>query len=418
MNETAPGSPKKPLILTGITASLCLFLVLHIQSTTKNTLTKYLPWIDTTAEIKLEATMAHLRLEKLLSGDSDTEVSKLIHHLKQAEQATIAVLDGTKTQKRSHHALSDPMLRKHANQLLYQLISYRNGTLNLLSAAELNGSEKTPNQNYDNNFWNLIQKIDDLEAAIQKHAQIEKETNDSLLLLLLLAIVGMTGISIFAFGRFAHNRANYIRQLSEANRRISEQNTQLLKTSQTDQLTGLPNRQMLVTIAKQILGRVHRQDLCMSLTFIDLDFFKPINDEFGHSVGDKVLVSLTKTIKAHLRDGDVLARLAGDEFILLLQEKNREQLEQSLEKILGRIRICLESPIVYHPKEIHIRFSAGSAIAPNHSMEFDELLHLADLAMYESKNQGRGQHYFYCADTIKIPEYSIKETLAPEAATE
>lgn len=418
MKETAPGSPKKPLILTGITASLCLFLVLHIQSTTKNTLTKYLPWIDAAAEIKLEATMAHLRLEKLLSGDSDAEVSKLIQHLEQAEQATIAILDGTKTEKRSHHALKDPVLRKHANQLLYQLISFRNGTLNLLSAAELNSSETTPNQNYDNNFWNLIHKIDDLETAIQKHAEIEKESNDSSLFLLLLAIVGTTGISIFSIGRYTFNRANYIRQLSEANRRISEQNTQLLKTSQTDQLTGLPNRQMLVTIAKQMLGRVHRQDICMSLTFIDLDFFKPINDEYGHSVGDKVLVSLTKTIKAHLRDGDVLARLAGDEFILLLQEKNREQLEQSLEKILGRIRICLEKPIVHHPKEIHIRFSAGTAIAPTNSMEFDELLHLADLAMYESKNQGRGQHYFYCADTIKVPEYSIKETLAPEAATE
>jgi len=418
MKETAPGSPKKPLILTGITASLCLFLVLHIQSTTKNTLTKYLPWIDATAEIKLEATMAHLRLEKLLSGDADTEISKLIQHLEQAEKVTIAVLDGTKTEKRAYHALTDPLLRKHANQLLFQLTSFRNGTLNLLTAAKLSSSDNPINQNYDNNFWNLIQKIDDLEAAIQKHAQIEKETNDSLLLLLLLTIVGMTGISIFAIGRFTHNRANYIRQLSEANRRISEQNTQLLKTSQTDQLTGLPNRQMLLTIAKQILGRVHRQDICMSLTFIDLDFFKPINDEFGHSVGDKVLVSLTKMIKSHLRDGDVLARLAGDEFILLLQENNSDQLERSLEQILGRIKICLENPIVHHPKEIHIRFSAGTSIAPIHSMEFDELLNLADLAMYESKNQGRGQHYFYCADTIKVPEYSIKETLAPEAATE
>ena len=418
MNETAPGSPKKPLILTGITAFLCLFLVLHIQSTTKNTLTKYLPWTDAAAEIKLEATMAHLRLEKLLSGDSDAEVSKLIQHLEQAEQATIAILDGSKTEKRSYRALSDPALRKYANQLLFQLTSFRNGTLNLLTAAQLDNPDNKIKQNYDNNFWSLIQKIDDLEAAIQKHALIEKETNDSSLFLLLLAIVGMTGISIFSIAKFTHNRANYIRQLSEANRRISEQNTQLLKTSQTDQLTGLPNRQMLVTIAKQILGRVHRQDTCMSLTFIDLDFFKPINDEFGHSVGDKVLVSLTKTIKAHLRDGDVLARLAGDEFILLLQEKNREQLENSLEQILRRIGICLEHPIVHHPKEIHIRFSAGTAIAPIHSMEFDELLHLADLAMYESKNQGRGQHYFYSVDAIKVPEYSIKELLAPEAATE
>ena len=229
----------------------------------------------------------------------------------------------------------------------------------------------------------------------------------------------MTAISIISIAKYTLNRANYIRQLSEANKRISEQNVQLLKSSQTDQLTGLPNRQMLLTIAKQMLGRVHRQKICMSLTFIDLDFFKPINDEFGHSVGDKVLVSLTTTIKQHLRDGDVLARLAGDEFILLLQENSIEELERSLEQILGRIRSCLEDPIIHHPKEIHIRFSAGTAVAPSHSMEFDQLLHFADLAMYESKKQGRGLHYFYDSSTFhKNSVEAVTELPVPEAATE
>jgi diguanylate cyclase (GGDEF)-like protein len=415
MKETAPGSPKIPLVVTGITASLCLFLVLHIESTSKNTLTKYLPWINATAEIKLEATMAHLRLEKLLSGETGIDVEKVIGHLGQAEQLTVAMLDGNQ----NYHSFADPVLRIHANQLLYQLVSFRNGTINLIAATDLNSSNVRLSRNYDNNFWTLIEKIDDLESAIQNYVQEEKKTNDSSLLLLLLAISGMTAISIISIAKYTLNRANYIRQLSEANKRISEQNVQLLKSSQTDQLTGLPNRQMLLTIAKQMLGRVHRQNICMSLTFIDLDFFKPINDEFGHSVGDKVLVSLTSTIKQHLRDGDVLARLAGDEFILLLQENSIEELERSLEQILGRIRSCLEDPIIHHPKEIHIRFSAGTAVAPSHSMEFDQLLHFADLAMYESKKQGRGLHYFY--DSAAFQKNSVElltEPLAPEAATE
>ncbi len=415
MKETAPGSPKIPLVVTGITASLCLFLVLHIESTSKNTLTKYLPWINATAEIKLEATMAHLRLEKLLSGETGIDVEKVIGHLGQAEQLTVAMLDGNQ----NYHSFADPVLRINANQLLYQLVSFRNGTINLIAATDLNSSNVRLSRNYDNNFWTLIEKIDDLESAIQNYVQEEKKTNDSSLLLLLLAISGMTAISIISIAKYTLNRANYIRQLSDANKRISEQNVQLLKSSQTDQLTGLPNRQMLLTIAKQMLGRVHRQKICMSLTFIDLDFFKPINDEFGHSVGDKVLVSLTTTIKQHLRDGDVLARLAGDEFILLLQENSIEELERSLEQILGRIRSCLEDPIIHHPKEIHIRFSAGTAVAPSHSMEFDQLLHFADLAMYESKKQGRGLHYFY--DSAAFQKNSVElvtEPLAPEAATE
>lgn len=419
MKETAPSSPKTPLVVTGITASLCLFLVLHIQSTSKNTLTKYLPWINATAEIKLEATMAHLRLEKLLSGERDIDVDKLIGHLRHAEKLTVAILDGITTENQTYHSLSDPILRKHANQLLFQLISFRNGTINLIAATDLNSSQTTHNQNYDNNFWTLIEKIDHLESAIQNYVQEEKKTNDSSLFLLILTIGGMAGISIIAIAKYTLSRANYIRQLSEANKRISEQNAQLLRSSQTDQLTGLPNRKMLLTIAKQMLGRVHRQDICMSLTFIDLDFFKPINDEFGHSVGDKVLVSLTSTIKQHLRDGDVLARLAGDEFILLLQENSIDELETSLEHILGRIRSCLEDPIIHHPKEIHIRFSAGTAVAPSHSMEFDQLLHFADLAMYESKKQGRGLHYFY--DSTAFHKHSIEavtEPPVPEAATE
>ncbi|MGH1460604.1 MAG: GGDEF domain-containing protein [Neptuniibacter sp.] len=419
MIETAPGSPKKPLILTGITASLCLLLFFHIQSTSENALTRYLPWLAATAEIKLETTMAHLWFEEHLSGDPQVDIHKVIKHFDAAEQSAIAILDGAKTDNSTYLPLTDPELRQQTNQLLYQLASFKKDTTLRLESTELNSAGTHIDQLYDIKFWDLINKIDQLASALQQHIHQEKQTHDSSMLLLLFAIMLMTGVSIFSISHFTLTRTNYLRQLSHANKRISEQNAQLLKSSQTDQLTGLPNRQMLVTLVKQILARVQRQQTCMSLTFIDLDFFKPINDQFGHSVGDKVLVSLTKTIKTHLRDGDILARLAGDEFILILQEKSIEELETSLEQILDRICTCLIQPITCHPKEIHIRFSAGTAIAPSHSLDFDELLHFADLAMYQSKQQGRGLHYFYSPEDIHTyPGQSSSQPTASEAATE
>lgn len=420
MIDSAPGSPKKPLILTGITAMLCLFLIFYIQSTSENTLNRYLPWAGATTNIKLETTLAHLWFEEYLSGDPDIEMEGVLQHLQKAESLTVAILDGRTSEQQTYEPLSEPTLRKQANQLLYQLASFKKETTKRLTSDELNNAGTQLDKTYDQAFQALIDKIDLLESNLQRHIQQEKENQDTSMMLLLITMCFMVGISVFSIGQFTLTRAKYLRQLSEANKRISEQNSQLLKSSQTDQLTGLPNRQMLVTIAKQILARVHRGQTCMSLTFIDLDFFKPINDQYGHSVGDRVLVNLTKTIQDHLREGDILARLAGDEFILILQDEEAETLKTSLELILNRIRKQLNHPIVAHPKEIHIRFSAGTAIAPTNTTDFEELLHLADLAMYESKKQGRGLHYFYCAQAVN-PFPTVQEQVTQpevEVATE
>lgn len=410
MVKSAPGSPKKPLILTGITAALCLFIVIYIQSTSESTLNRYLPWVDASTNIKFEVTMAHLWLEEYLSGDPAVKLNTVDYHLNQAEQFITAMLDGRITKNQAYKPLKDPVLRKQVNKLLYKLVAFNKLTQQRIASDTKNGAGSNVDQQYDAVFRALIQDINTLENNLLQHIRKEKISQDSSIFLLLLTICTMTGISMYSIGRFAHSRARYLRKLSDANKRISEQNAQLLKSSQTDQLTGLPNRQMLETMAKQILARVQRGKTAMSLTFIDLDFFKPINDQFGHSVGDKVLVRLTETIQSHLREDDMLARLAGDEFILIVQDQNAETLRTSVERVLGRINQCLAQPIISYPLEVHIRFSAGTAIAPEQAVDFDELLHLADQAMYESKKQGRGQHHFYCDQAVS-PMPAIAELI-------
>jgi predicted signal transduction protein with EAL and GGDEF domain len=92
-------------------------------------------------------------------------------------------------------------------------------------------------------------------------------------------------------------------------------------------------------------------------------------------------------------------------------------LRTSIERVLGRINHCLAQPIITYPIEVHIRFSAGTAIAPEQAVDFENLLHLADQAVYESKNQGRGRHHFYCDQAINQMPVISEFTPLPESAT-
>ncbi len=423
MSDSAPGSPRTPLILTSITAALCLCLLLYIYSISESSFKRYVPWVDASMEIKYEISLAHLWFEEFLSGDTQETLESVEHHIQRANWFTLAILDGANNEQGIFLPLEEPLLRKQTNQLLYHLGLFKQ-KMGFRLTVSPNTAGTPIDQEFDLLFRQLLQLTNTLEADLKQHIKDEKQAKNSLMLMLMLAICTMTAIASYSIWRFTQNRANYLRQLSTANQRISEQNAQLKELAHTDQLTGLPNRKMLEAMATQILGHVSRNQTCLSVTFIDLDFFKPINDQYGHRVGDKVLTSLTKAICMELREGDILARLAGDEFILLLEEDSDETIKQALNQIFARIQTRLEMPIVIHPEEIHIRISAGTALAPTHAEEFDDLLHYADLAMYHSKQQGRGRHHYYIPEIIEKQSAQIQNSSIPalepeqEAATE
>ena len=155
-----------------------------------------------------------------------------------------------------------------------------------------------------------------------------------------------------------------------------------------DQLTGLPNRLLLMDRLKRSLVQARRQRKRVGLLFIDLNGFKPVNDQHGHHVGDQLLQQVGERLLNNLRASDTLCRQGGDEFVLLVPDA--ASLEQ-LHNLAHKLQACLQEPFADLPDTIRISASIGIARWPDHAETADGLLAMADNAMYAAK-QGGGSH--------------------------
>lgn len=156
-----------------------------------------------------------------------------------------------------------------------------------------------------------------------------------------------------------------------------------------DALTGLPNRILLMDRLKTALSHARRTGEKLGLLVIDLDNFKPINDQFGHDAGDHILDQTVHQIVRNLRKSDTLARMGGDEFVLLLPTI---RMRQSTGLIARQILDYLQEPIPYDGHEVRVTASIGIATYPEDGITAQELLKKADAAMYTAKNAGRNNY--------------------------
>lgn len=158
-----------------------------------------------------------------------------------------------------------------------------------------------------------------------------------------------------------------------------------------DNLTGLPNRALLIDRADMVLGHARRHEEPVSLIFVDVDNLKLINDTLGHALADEVLKALAQRLTGAFRDGDTIARFGGDEFVILLPYTGREAARRAAQKILeiGRQKLDVLG------EEIVPRMSVGVALYPDDGDNLDGLLAAADAAMYQAKQDGRDQFRFY-----------------------
>jgi diguanylate cyclase (GGDEF)-like protein len=153
--------------------------------------------------------------------------------------------------------------------------------------------------------------------------------------------------------------------------------------AQYDQLTVLPNRGLLYDRLKTALSTARQQQGRLSLLYIDLDKFKPVNDTLGHSVGDLLLQEVATRLKQCVRESDTVARVGGDEFVVLLQ--NISSPEQSA-LVAEKIRSALSLPFTIDGHSLSIAPSIGIALYPEHGNDGQQLLKHADKAMYFAKN--------------------------------
>lgn len=162
-----------------------------------------------------------------------------------------------------------------------------------------------------------------------------------------------------------------------------------------DALTRLPNRKMLADRVERQIARCRRHGGRFALLFIDLDGFKPINDTYGHKAGDQMLQAIARRLPRALRELDTVARVGGDEFVVLLGDiDGAPGAGQVAEKILARIREPIRLDLVRETRDVTIDASIGISLFPEDGSDLDALLVHADNAMYSAKSAGKGCIHF------------------------
>lgn len=184
---------------------------------------------------------------------------------------------------------------------------------------------------------------------------------------------------------------NYIGVFTDITDR-KQQQEKLSLMAHYDLLTGLPNRALFTDRFHQAIAHSKRTKAQLAVCFLDLDNFKPVNDNYGHEIGDQLLIQVAARIKASLREEDTVSRQGGDEFAFLLNDiESYEHCEQTLE----RLHRSLAVPYIIDGYAHNISASTGVTLFPTDNGDIDTLLRHADQAMYQSKQAGRNRYQLF-----------------------
>lgn len=221
---------------------------------------------------------------------------------------------------------------------------------------------------------------------------------------------------------FVQNERYFILIIRDISER-KEAESKIMRLALYDPLTNLGNRRLLMREIQRVLHEIEKTQEMAALLFIDLDYFKNLNDTLGHSVGDELLRQVAIRLLSNIRSIDTVVRFGGDEFVILLDHLSSEQ-HESREQVLmiaHSVRSQLLLPYELNNSHYQISPSIGIAFIHSHEQSTEQLLSQADAAMYRAKALGRNQICIYdeqmqreFADRIRL-ERELREVLTPQA---
>jgi len=173
---------------------------------------------------------------------------------------------------------------------------------------------------------------------------------------------------------------------------LKAQQHELEHIAHHDALTGLPNRLLLADRLSLAMAQARRHNTHLAVVYLDLDGFKAVNDTFSHDMGDALLITLATRMQTALRQGETLARMGGDEFVVVLTDLARPD---DCKPALGRLLDAASTPVLVDDATLQVSASMGISFYPSTGADADTLLRQADQAMYQAKQGGRNQYRFF-----------------------
>ena len=176
----------------------------------------------------------------------------------------------------------------------------------------------------------------------------------------------------------------------------------LQEQSYIDQLTGLYNRRFLEEIYKNLVAQTKRRGTRLGILMIDIDFFKQVNDQYGHDVGDRVLKEIADTIKSTVREADIVVRFGGEEIMVILVDVEEGKSKEVAEKI----RKAVEDKVInFSGGSLKKTVSIGVCEFPTHTEHFWQCVKFADIALYKAKEEGRNRVKCFEPDMWEHKDY-------------
>ena len=230
-----------------------------------------------------------------------------------------------------------------------------------------------------------------------------------------MILAAVLGALLMVFGVVQLFHLRYQRVLLEQERLRAEQEERIRHQAFHDLLTGLPNRASFVEHLEAALRRAKRAGWPLGLLFLDLDLFKRVNDSLGHDAGDRLLRVTAERIRRAVREADLLFRVGGDEFTVLLEDVRGPE-EAAM--VAARVLEAVAEPLMLQEQEVAVSASVGIALYPRDATVGERLLKNADTAMYRAKELGRDRYAFFAPEVDAQVErvYPLRRASSASAA--
>ncbi len=367
----------------------------HFLSTARNTIVRVVDEHIAQAELMHEvmglALERSLTLQRLLHTDDPFVQDELIMYMGEIVRRYLAVRE--KIVAIPLTAREEELLRLQEKQtnttgLLQSRVVALVLDERVNEAIELFYAEAIPSQREAmilmREFISLQNRHNDNEAL-----RVANNVDDDSRMITLTALFGLLislAIAFYVYRRISLELARRIKIEDELEERVAQRTEELNYLASHDKLTSLPNRSVFEHQLEHAVQSSRRYQRCYALLFLDLDGFKEVNDTFGHAAGDHVLVETARRLKDGVRGTDVVARVGGDEFTILLSEvSSKKHISEICEGLLDYVN----QPIHYQQQPCHVGVSIGMTCFKDDSRGIDELLTEADDAMYSAKAAGK-----------------------------
>jgi len=390
------------LILGTVVMSVLVMLVVYAQfSRTNNLLTASSPQYIAIERIQLEVTLAHLFFEEVLAGDTHETIQTPRNHLNNADAYLNALLNGGEIAGLSIPQIASAHPEFHAattelKQSLQHLISLLENRYQIAANAQPGSAL---DQEFDRVFFEFLTLAKSLEGELFGRYQALSAEYLQISELLLIAGVVILLAYLLRLYHSQNKLFSQLQQVESAHSQVADQNRQLNQMALHDHLTKLPNRSHFEQELLYRIEQAGRTDGALALVFIDVDLFKQVNDNLGHQTGDLVLVEFANRLRMAVRANDFVARLAGDEFVLILGPDNTPHpVESQSELVAERVLQLMSTPFEAGEHRLDVSASLGVAYYPSHALDDQQLVKHADAAMYQAKHSGRNQVRYYSAE--------------------